>query len=122
MEELNIHIACKDGITILKPSGKLILDAVSELRRAIDDELHAGGENPKLLVDFDDVSMIGSAGLGILMQVHVSMIRNGGRLAIINTNTTIRHLLVRSRLITTFEHFDSESEAISSLTSSDSGE
>ena len=122
MEELNIHIACKDGITILKPSGKLILDAVSELRRAIDDELLAGGENPKLLVDFDDVSMIGSAGLGILMQVHVSMIRNGGRLAIINTNTTIRHLLVRSRLITTFEHFDSESEAISSLTSLDSGE
>ena len=118
MEDLNIHIARKDGITILKPSGKLILDAVSELRRAIDVELLATGENPKLLVDFEDVAMIGSAGLGILMQVHVSMIRNGGRLAIINTNRTIRHLLVRSRLITTFEHYESESEAISSLASS----
>ena len=114
---MNIHIACKDGITILKPSGKLILDAVSELREAIDAELLASGEDPKLIVDFNDVSMIGSSGLGILMQVHVSMIRNGGRLAVINTNTTIRHLLVRSRLITTFEHFDSEREAISSLTS-----
>ena len=118
MEQLRIHISCKDGITILKPSGKLILDAVSELRQAIDAKLPASGENPKLLVDFDDVSMIGSAGLGILMQVHVSMIKNGGRLAIVNTNATIRHLLTRSRLITTFEHFDSESEAISSLTSS----
>ena len=114
---MNIHIACKDGITILKPSGKLILDAVSGFREAIDAELLASGGDPKLIVDFDDVSMIGSSGLGILMQVHVSMIRNGGRLAIINTNTTIRHLLVRSRLISTFEHFDSESEAISSLTS-----
>ena len=117
MEELNIHIASKDGITILKPSGKLILDAVSELRQAIDAELLASGEDPKLIVDFGDVSMIGSSGLGILMQVHVSMIRNGVRLATINTNSTIQHLLVRSRLITTFEHFDSESEALSSLAS-----
>ena len=114
---MNIHITRKAGITILKPSGKLILDAVSELRQVIDAELVASGEDPKLMVDFDDVSMIGSAGLGILMQVHVSMIKTGGRLAIVNTNTTIRHLLTRSRLITTFEHFDSESEAISSLAS-----
>lgn len=113
---MKIHTASKDGITILKPSGKLILDAVSELRQAIDAELLASSENPKLLVDFEDVSMIGSSGLGVLMQVHVSMIRNGGRLAIINTNSTIQHLLVRSRLMATFEHFDSESEAISSLT------
>ncbi len=112
-----IDVIQKDGVIILKPSGKLIGSAVSELRRTIDNELPSGEENPRLLIDFGDVSMMDSSGLGTLMGTHVSIVKRGGRIGIINVGTNIKNLIVRSRLIGTFEHFDSENEAVTALTS-----
>lgn len=112
-----IDVIQKDGVIILKPSGKLIGSAVSELRRTIDNELPSGEENPRLLIDFGDVSMMDSSGLGTLMGTHVSIVKRGGRIGIINVGTNIKNLIVRSRLISTFEHFDSENEAVTALTS-----
>ena len=74
-------------------------------------------ENPKLLINFADVSMMDSSGLGTLMGVHVSIAKKGGRIGVINVGTNIKNLIVRSRLISTFEHFDSENEAVSALAS-----
>ena len=59
-----IDVTQKDGVIVLKPSGKLIGSAVSELRKTLDDELPDSGENPRLLIDFADVSMMDSSGLG----------------------------------------------------------
>ena len=112
-----IDVIQKDGVIILKPSGKLIGSAVSELRRTIDNELPSDEENPKLLIDFGDVSMMDSSGLGTLMGTHVSIVKRGGRIGIINVGTNIKNLIVRSRLISTFEHFDNENEAVTALTS-----
>ncbi len=112
-----IDVTQKDGVIVLKPSGKLIGSAVSELRKTIDDELPNSGENPRLLVDFADVSMMDSSGLGTLMGTHVSIAKKGGRIGIINVGTNIKNLIIRSRLISTFEHFDSENEAVTALAS-----
>ncbi len=112
-----IDVIQKDGVIVLKPSGKLIGSAVSELRRTIDNELPSDVENPRLLIDFGDVSMMDSSGLGTLMGTHVSIVKKGGRIGIINVGTNIKNLIVRSRLISTFEHFDSENEAVTALTS-----
>lgn len=112
-----IDVIQKDGVIVLKPSGKLIGSAVSELRQTIDNELPSGEENPRLLIDFGDVSMMDSSGLGTLMGTHVSIVKRGGRIGIINVGTNIKNLIVRSRLISTFEHFDSENEAVTALTS-----
>ena len=112
-----IDVAQKDSVIILKPSGKLIGNAVTELRQTIDKELPNSAENPKLLINFADVSMMDSSGLGTLMGVHVSIAKKGGRIGVINVGTNIKSLIVRSRLISTFEHFDSENEAVSALAS-----
>ena len=112
-----IDVIQKDGVIVLKPSDKLIGSAVSELRRTIDNELPSDVENPRLLIDFGDVSMMDSSGLGTLMGTHVSIVKKGGRIGIINVGTNIKNLIVRSRLISTFEHFDSENEAVTALTS-----
>ena len=112
-----IDVIQKDGVIVLKPSGKLIGSAVSELRRTIDNELPNSRENPRLLIDFADVSMMDSSGLGTLMGTHVSIVKKGGRIGVINVGTNIKNLIVRSRLISTFEHFDSENEAVTALTS-----
>lgn len=112
-----IDVTQKDGVIVLKPSGKLIGSAVSELRKTIDDELPDSGENLRLLIDFADVSMMDSSGLGTLMGTHVSIAKKGGRIGIINVGTNIKNLIIRSRLISTFEHFDSENEAVTALAS-----
>ena len=111
-----VDINQRDGVIILKPSGKVIGNAVTELRQAVEKELPSSYGAPKLLIDFADVSMMDSSGLGTLMGIHVSIAKQGGRIAVINVGTNIKNLIVRSRLISTFEHFDSENEAVSALT------
>ena len=51
------------------------------------------------------------------MEAHISITKQGGRIAVINVSKHIKSLIVRSRLINTFEHFESENEAISALQS-----
>ena len=62
--------------------------------------------------------MIDSSGLGTLLGAHVSILQKGGRVAVINVSEkNVKSLIIRSRLISTFEHFDSEDEAIAALAS-----
>jgi hypothetical protein len=45
-------------------------------------------------------------------------VQKGGRVAVINVSEkNVKSLIIRSRLISTFEHFDSEDEAIAALAS-----
>ena len=49
------------------------------------------------------------------MEVYISVTRKGGRVGIVNVGAHINNLLVMSHLISHFEHFDSENEAILAL-------
>ncbi len=113
-----VDIRQRDDVVILKPSGKIIGRAVRDLSKAINEESAKASDSPKFLFDFADVSMMDSSGLGTLMGAHVSIAKKGGRIAVINVGEkNIKNLIIRSRLISTFEHFDSEDEAIAALTS-----
>lgn len=114
---MKINVSHRDDVIILTPNGKIIGPAVSDLRKTIDEQLANVSDSPKFLIDFTDVSMLDSSGLGTLMGTHVSVVRKNGRIAVINVGANIKNLIVRSRLISVFEHFDSEDEAIASLTS-----
>ena len=114
---MKVNVSHRDNVIILTPNGKIIGPAVSDLRKTIDEQLANVSDSPKFLIDFADVSMLDSSGLGTLMGTHVSVVRKNGRIAVINVGANIKNLIVRSRLISVFEHFDSEDEAITSLTS-----
>ena len=86
----------------------------------IDFAVSDGEEAPKFLIDFADVTLVDSSSLGALMEAHISITKQGGRIAVINVSKHIKSLIVRSvrsRLINTFEHFESENEAVSALQS-----
>ena len=112
-----IDIYKRNDIIYLKPDGKLIGSASTELRRKIYNFLSDSEEGPKFLIDFADVTLVDSSSLGALMEAHISITKNGGRIAVINVSKHIKSLIVRSRLINTFEHFESETEAVSALQS-----
>ena len=112
-----IDIYRRNDIIFLKPNGKLIGSASVELRRKIYKYLSDKDEKPKFLFDFADVSLVDSSSLGALMEAHISITKRGGRIAVINVSKHINSLIVRSRLISAFEHFNSENEAVSALQS-----
>ena len=89
--------------------------SVSELRETITTEVDAS-DTPKILIDFEKVNMMDSSGLGTLMGAHVTITRKGGRVGVLNVGKNIKNLIVRSRLASIFEHFNTEDEAISALT------
>ena len=117
-----IDIYKRNDIIYLKPNGKLIGSASTELRRKIYNFLSDSEEGPKFLIDFADVTLVDSSSLGALMEAHISITKNGGRIAVINVSKHIKSLIVRSRLINTFEHFESETEAVSALQSGQHGQ
>ncbi len=113
---MEIDIYKRNDIIYLKPDGKLIGSASTELRQKIYHFL-SDDEAPKFLINFADVTLVDSSSLGALMEAHLSITKKGGRIAVINVSKHIKSLIVRSRLINTFEHFESENEAVSALQS-----
>ena len=61
----------------------MIGNTVRDLSKTINVQLADASEGPKILINFADVSMMDSSGLGMLMAAHISMARKGGRIAVI---------------------------------------
>ena len=108
------QIRQQNGISILEPSGKIVGSAVWELREVISPQI-ADADTPRLLINFENVNMIDSAGLGALMEARALANRKQGRIGVIHVGKHIKNLIVLSRLVSAFEHFDNEDEAISAL-------
>ena len=68
-----------------------------------------------LPLDVGQVSYVDSAGLGELVQAYVTARKRDGSLKLLNVTKRLRDLLVVTRLLTVFETFDSEEEAIASF-------
>lgn len=115
---MKITTHLKGGIPVLEPHGKIVGTAVSQLRERLALELLNASETPCFLINFEHVQKIDSPCLGMLVNVHVITTQMKGRIGIINVGQHIKNLLVLSRLVNVFEHFDSETAAISAFTGS----
>lgn len=69
----------------------------------------------KVIVDLSDVKFMNSSGLGMMVAMLTTVRNAGGRLAIAGASNKIESLLVVTKLITVFEHYDNVKEAVSSL-------
>jgi anti-sigma B factor antagonist len=101
------------GVTILDLSGKMTLGEGDELlREKIASLVNAGQKN--LLLNLDGVPYIDSAGLGEMVRSYTTVSRLGGKLKLLNLTKRIEDLLSITKLLTVFETFESEAEAIQS--------
>ena len=112
---MDVNIEHRDGVIILRLGGRIVGIAGGELREVIEQQLETAPESPKFLFDFAGVSRMDSSGLGTLIGLHVSIARKQGRIGVINVSRSINNLLVIGRLVTTFERFETEEEAIAAL-------
>ena len=111
---MTTKIRQQNGIVILEPNGKIMGPAVSELREAISPQIEAY-DTPRILINFQHVNRVDSSGLGALMGARAAVARKKGRVGVINVSKQIKNLIVLSRLVSLFEHFDSEAAAVSAL-------
>ena len=114
MAQLNIKERRAGDVTIMDLDGEVrIGDSATALRGAIRN-LVAGGSS-KLLLNLAGVRYIDSSGIGELIANYTTVGRSGGQLKLLNLTEKVQDLLVITKLLTVFDVYDDESEALSSF-------
>jgi anti-sigma B factor antagonist len=104
-----------EGVSVLDLGGKIVLgEGDLQIKERIRDLL-ADGQR-RILLNLGDVSYIDSAGLGALISGYTTVKRESGQLKLVNLTKRIQDLLAITKLITVFDTYDSEKEAIASFT------
>jgi len=102
------------NVVILDLTGKLTIGEGDELlREKINSLIQQGQRN--LLLNLEGVPYVDSAGLGEIVRTYTTVSRQGGKLKLVNLTKRITDLLAITKLLTVFDTFESEAEAISSF-------
>ena len=108
---MSITIRQKDGIVILEPTGKIMSEVIPELREIMTTQIDKS-ETPRILIDLKRVHKMDSAGLGTLINAYNMARAKKGRIGVINVGKNIKNLIVQTRIINIFEHFNTENAAV----------
>ena len=101
-------------VVVLDLKGKITLGEGDELLKDKINSLVNQGYT-KLLLNLEGVPYIDSAGLGEIVRTYTTVSRQGGNLKLVNLTKRITDLLSITKLLTVFETFDSEPEALKSF-------
>ena len=102
------------GVTVLDVTGKITLgDGNQLLKDKVNSLVNQG--HTKILLNLAGVPYIDSAGLGEIVRTYTTVSRQGGSLKLLNLTKRITDLLSITKLLTVFETFESESEAVRSF-------
>ena len=111
---MKIETRTANGVTILDVSGKITLAEGSvDIRKSVRALLDAGRTN--ILLNLGDVKYIDSSGIGELVSSFTTVTNKGGKLKLLNLTLKLRELLAITKLLTVFESFDDEDEAVKSF-------
>ena len=101
------------GVSILDLSGKVVLgEGDLQVKERIKDLLSDGQR--RILLNLAEVPYIDSAGLGEVVRTYTTVSRQGGQLKLVNLTKRITDLLSITKLLTVFETFESEADALQS--------
>ena len=101
------------SVMILDLKGKITLGEGDEALKDKINSLILQGHK-KMLLNFGDVPYIDSASLGEIVRTYTTVSRQGGQLKLVNLTKRITDLLSITKLLTVFETFDNEAEALKS--------
>ncbi|HKP38588.1 MAG TPA: STAS domain-containing protein [Pyrinomonadaceae bacterium] len=114
MAQLNINQRQAGDVTVLDMDGEVrIGDSSTALRSSIR-SLVADG-NKKILLNLAGVKYIDSSGIGELIANYTTVGRGGGQLKLLNLTDKVQDLLVITKLLTVFDVYDNEAEALGSF-------
>jgi anti-sigma B factor antagonist len=103
-----------DDVVILDLSGRITMgEGTVTVRDNLQKLLEAGDR--KFIVNLADVDYIDSAGLGELVTAFTTVRNHNGQLKLLSLTKRVRDLLQITKLLTVFDSYDSETEAIKSM-------
>ncbi len=114
MAELNIRERQAGDVTVLDLEGKITIGEGSvSLRNAIRRLIQEGKR--KILLNLSGVSYVDSSGIGELVSSHTTISREQGQLKMLGLTEKIKELLVITKLLTVFDTYTDESQALNSF-------
>lgn len=111
---LDINSREVTDVVVIDLAGRLTLgEATGRLRDTMRDATAKG--NKKLLLNLERLEYMDSAGLGELVGAYTTVTNSGGALKMLKVQGRALDLLQVTRLMTLFEFFEDEAEAVSSF-------
>ena len=113
MAELNISERQAGDVTVLDMSGKVTIGEGSVALRNTIRRLLGEGKK-KILLNLANVGYIDSSGIGELVSSFTAVNKESGSLKLLNLTQKIQDLLAITKLLTVFDTYDEEGEALAS--------
>ena len=111
---MEITLRTVGDIQILDCSGKITLgEGTMTVRNTVRDILKDNGK--KIILNLADVNYIDSSGIGELVSTYTTVTNHGGQLKLLNLTKKIHELLQITKLLTVFQVFNDEQDAIGSF-------
>jgi anti-sigma B factor antagonist len=111
---MKANIRENGNICVVDLKGKITIGSGDiQLRDTISKALESGNGN--ILVNMREVTAIDSSGIGELVGCYTTVTNKGGKLKLLNISPKISDVLTVTQLITVFDVFDDEAEAVASF-------
>ena len=114
MADITITERQAGDVTILDLDGKVTIGEGSVALRATIRRVLAEGKS-KLILNLGRVGYIDSSGIGELVSSFTAVSKEGGTLKLLNLTEKIQDLLAITKLLTVFDVFEDEGEALASF-------
>ena len=111
--QLKLSTRTKDGILVVDCNGRIVFGEESSLLR--DEVKKLLPENNRIVLNLGEVNYIDSGGLGTLVALHTSAQKADGTIKLARLTKRVGDLLQVTKLLTVFDVYDSEAEAIDSF-------
>jgi anti-sigma B factor antagonist len=111
---LDIEVRTQSQVKIFKLRGKLVLGApIDKVSATLKDLLNAG--DTCFLLDLEEVPVIDSSGIGLLVQCLTAAKQSGGSLKLLNPSKFALQTLRLVRVLNLFEVFEDPQQAVASF-------
>jgi anti-sigma B factor antagonist len=111
--QLKITTRTKDGILVIDCIGRIVFGEESSLLR--ETVKQAVTENNRIILNLGEVTYIDSGGLGTLVALRITAQNAGGTIKLTNLTKRVGDVLQVTKLLTVFDVYNSEAEAIESF-------
>ncbi len=118
MSTLNIHERRIGDVTVLDMDGNIRIGGSNIALKEAIRGLVAEGRN-QIVLNLARVTYIDSSGLGELISSHVTSNHKGGQIKLLNLTQRFHELMTITKLITIFDVYDDESQAVDSFKTHD---
>jgi anti-sigma B factor antagonist len=108
--ELKLKKRTVDGIVVFTGNGRIVFGDESALLR--EEVKKALQENKRIVLNLGEINYIDSGGLGTLVALHTSAHTSGGTIKLAHLGKRVGDLLQITKLLTVFEVYDSEYDAL----------